>query len=115
MAKFDITGTRTLSLQDQVIRIESEIKGYHAFHIRPHVAIEMDVVAEETNQYDPNAMLVVMPDEVDHWLLDEVTRPPPRQQTVKEILGKTVGRVPKKLTDVFAEVIASGMVTHVKW
>ena len=61
----------------------------------------MNVVAEETNQYDPNVILVVMPDEVDHWLLDEVTRPPPRQQTAEEILGKTVGRVPKKLTDVF--------------
>ena len=46
--------------QTRKISIEWRIKGY-AFHIRPHLDIELIVEPEENNRYDSNAMKVMKP------------------------------------------------------
>ena len=76
------------------VKIVWSIKGYHAFHLRPHPDIPLKVIAEENNQYDPQAMTVVAPPlcEISERLHDAVTRPGDHNrsaQSVHQIAGKT--------------------------
>ena len=50
------------------------IKGYHIFKVRPHQRIPLLVLPETGNQYDKDAMKVVMPDYVPKDMLELVTR-----------------------------------------
>lgn len=84
------------------------IKGYHAFKVRPCSDISLIITPEEGNKYDPHAMLVKMPDTVPDQLLEKVTRAGDakrRPQLVKDIIGKTVGRVPANLSKVFRSLV----------
>ncbi len=89
------------------IAINSCIKGYHIFKIRPCEDVVMEVSREENNEYDEHAMLVKMPDIVADNLLQKVTRAESSRypiQRVRDILGKTVGRVPANLCRAFPEM-----------
>ncbi|XP_057309362.1 uncharacterized protein LOC130647505 [Hydractinia symbiolongicarpus] len=86
--------------------VNSSIKGYHIYHVRPHLDIAMDVRPEPENQYDPNAHCVWMPNQenIPKNLLKEVTRPEKesqKKQTAGKIAGKLVGRVPASLGSIF--------------
>ena len=91
--------------------IKSNIKGYHSFKIRPHSAIEMDVVLEEGNSYDPFAMAVKMPmlHDIHPQLHEEVTRAEKgkdKMQCMRDIAEKQVGRVPANLCKLFRNVLS---------
>ena len=80
------------------------IKGYHIFKVRPHQHIPLLVLPDTGNQYDKDAMKVVMPDHVPKDMLELMTREGDKNcspQKVKHILGKQVGRVPANLCRVF--------------
>lgn len=68
---------------------------------------------EPANPYDPNAIKVVAPD-ADQMtsLLEDFTRDHHPKQQVKEVVGQTIGRVPKGVNDVIASGIDSGWVTR---
>lgn len=99
--------------------IKSNIKGYHSFKIRPHCDIEMDVVVEEDNSYDPYAMAVNMPliQEIHPRYHDVVTREEKgkyKKQSVRDIAGKQVGRVPANLCKMFRKVLHEKDVVKIK-
>ena len=88
----------------EVVVGNSSIKGYHVFGIQPLKDIELNVMKELNNPYDSSAMLVKVPEQVDSKFLNEVTREARAnrpQQTVKDTIGKTVGRVPANLCKIF--------------
>ena len=86
------------------IAIDWAIRGYHAYRIRPHVQIRMNVVPEPTNQFDPDAFKVMMPDlnNIPVHLRNEETR---SKQCVWQIAGKIVGRVPTGLCSCFRRLV----------
>ena len=94
------------------IKIDSTIKGYHVFHVRPHVDIEMILVPEPRNRFDPNAFGVWMPNlsDIPGHLRDTETR---EGQTVRQIAGTQVGRVPANLCRVFRELLDQGLLANV--
>ena len=86
--------------------INSAIKGYHIYHVRPHRGISMVVRKEHTNSYDENAMIVEIPKKEDLPVsfLEEISRPAKGTKNcvkVKDITGKLVGRVPANLGRMF--------------
>ena len=84
---------------EEITISQSHIKGYHIFKITPHKAIKLQVLKEVNNKKDPNSILVKIPglEEIPVNLHDDITRPKKKSneknQTVKEIAGKDVGRV----------------------
>ena len=80
--------------------IIGKICGYHHFRIRPLASSSMlmELVRESTNAYDRHAVKVITPsiENIARKILNDETRPYPRRQTVRDILNKTVGRVPAK-------------------
>ena len=98
--------------------IDSNVKGYHNFRIRPHTDIGMVVEREVENTYDPYAMLVKMPEltKIPAELHNNVTRPAKGkdiEQVVKHIAGKTVGRVPANVCRLFYELLRDGDVKEI--
>lgn len=96
------------------VSVKWSIKGYHIFQRRPLHEIMMMVETEDNNPVDPSAMIVVMPDMEDiFWAYrGMVTRPSSRgrpQQTVEDIAGKVIGRVPANLCKFFRALIAEGI------
>ena len=91
------------------IKIENcFIKGYHIYHIRPHPDVAMDVRHEEDNCYDPDAHSVFMPDleKIPTSLHCAVTAPAKKgrpEQTVQQIAGEMVGRIPANLGKMLKE------------
>ena len=98
-------GTRPISVQ-------WSIKGYHAFHIRPHPLITLMVEPEYGNQFDPHAMKVSMPplDTIDPIYYDEATNMSIPHQTVRRIAGQQIGRVPANLCRAFRLLLNRGYV-----
>lgn len=89
--------------------VDSHIKGYHIFYIRPHVDIPMKVLPENGNKYDPSAMAIWMPplDAIESKLHNVVTRgerPGIPCQRVRDAVGRMVGRVPANLGKIFREI-----------
>ena len=99
---------------EEITISQSHIKRYHIFKITPHKEIELQVLNEVNNKNDPNAMLVKMLglEEIPVNLHDDITRPKKKSneknQTVKEIAEKDVGRVPANLCGVFRDLLKSG-------
>ena len=99
---------------EEITISQSHIKGYHMFKITPHKEIELQVLNEVNNKKDPNAMLVKMLglEEIPVTLHDDIARPKKKSneknQTVKEIAEKDVGRVPANLCGVFRDLLKSG-------
>ena len=91
------------------------IKGYHVFKIRPHSKIPLLVLPEDCNEFDKNAMKVVMPEQVPDEMLEVVTREGDARrapQKVKNILGRQVGRVSANLCRVFRGTLEKDMVLY---
>eukprot|EP00057_Strongylocentrotus_purpuratus_P027581 XP_011682055.1 PREDICTED: uncharacterized protein LOC105446672 [Strongylocentrotus purpuratus] len=100
-----------------VISFTSTVNGYHHFKKRPFQGSQflMQCRPEMGNKYDKAATLVVAPklDVVAPELHDKETRAAStsgrdRQQTVREICGHPVGRVPKGLSAVVRFAINNG-------
>ncbi|CAH1778670.1 unnamed protein product, partial [Owenia fusiformis] len=72
--------------------------------------IKMKVIPEPTNRFDKHACIVAMPplEEIPGNLHAKITRPK-TNQLVRDIAGKTVGRVPANLCRLFAEILDIGM------
>ncbi|XP_070549244.1 uncharacterized protein [Ptychodera flava] len=95
------------------IKVQSTISGYHYFHIRPHVDIQLVVAKEPNNKKDPKAMSVLMPtlDDIPGYLHETITREADKRnpkQIIKDIAGKQVGRVPANLCGAFRRVLDEG-------
>ena len=79
--------------------INSTIKGYHVYHIRPTKSIKMQVKKEQDNIFDQYAMVVKIPEsnQMSNDILQEISRPAKKNTLnnvlVKDIAGKLVGRV----------------------
>ena len=101
------------------LKIVSEIKGYHVFHVRPTSEIPLLIIPEDGNKFDPNAMLVKVPDMVPPSMHSIITRPAlkkgSKDQTVKDILGKTVGRVPANLCQTFRSILGRQPDCSITW
>ena len=54
--------------------VDSEIKGYHAFKIKPHCAIKMNVLPENDNNFYACAIVIKMPDLKDITRVNYMTR-----------------------------------------
>ncbi|XP_070536910.1 uncharacterized protein [Ptychodera flava] len=95
------------------ISIEWSIKGYHVFHICPHPLVEMVVLHEHNNRYDPDAMKVVMPrlEDLPEALLDTATRT--GGPTVRQLAGLQVGRVPANLCRAFKILLDRDLATKI--
>ncbi|XP_063429019.1 uncharacterized protein LOC134719709 [Mytilus trossulus] len=105
---------------ERIIKIEWSIKGYHAFRIKPHSQIELDVLPEEGNPFSQYATKVVMP------LLQEISpdlhnvstdmreENHQRGQLMKDIAGKQVGRVPANLCTAFRNMISRNTIRCIK-
>ena len=98
--------------------INSAIKGYHIYHVRPHRGISMVVRKEHTNSYDENAMIVEIPKKEDLPVsfLEEISRPAKGTKNcvkVKDIAGKLVGRVPANLGRIFRTL--DKHIIKIKW
>lgn len=85
--------------------IESNIKGYHHFKLRPHPAIGMIVEPETNNIYDPDAMIMKMPllENIPVKYHEDITKESTNgdEQRVKDIAGRSIGRVPANVCKVF--------------
>ena len=97
---------------------ESSIKGYHNFKIRPHPEIEMVVERDVTNIYDPHAMIIKMPElkKIPSSFYKAITksaRGKEKAQTVEEIAGETVGRVPANVCKLFNKLLQEGDIKEI--
>lgn len=87
--------------------IDSNIKGYHIYHIRPCTKVVMHVEPEFGNSYDPNAMLVKIPELKELLTMTE-------EETMKSKAGKIVGRVPANLGQLFRHLLSNGKVKNIE-
>ena len=97
------------------LAISATINGYHNYRIRPLVGFQiiLNCIREPNNPHDTNAVKVVVP--VMRQLRefsDLVIRENPRQ-TVEDIAGKTVGRVPAVVSATLSPNIDAKIVTRV--
>ena len=96
--------------------IIGKICGYHHFRIRPLASSSMlmELVREPTNPYDRHAVKVITPsiENISREILNDETRPYPRRQTVRDILNKTVGRVPGKYSRILSTGLESGKIVR---
>ena len=67
-------------------------------------------IRKPQNVYDRYAVKIVIPpiQELQPDILDEVPRGEPRKQLVRDIAGKTVGRVPGDISQIISEGIRTG-------
>ena len=90
--------------QMRIVKIQWSIKGYHHFHIRPPVGINLKVENEDNNPFDPYAVQVVVPRiediplELHHHVTRHENRRHPRQPTVLDIAGRSI------TTDIYEQV-----------
>ncbi|XP_063410409.1 uncharacterized protein LOC134693503 [Mytilus trossulus] len=82
----------------------STVNGYHSYHRKPLDGIRfmMNCQPEPTNRHDINAVLVKAPTDVDPNILDIETHTPPRRQTVRDLLGHTIGHVPRNICGILS-------------
>ena len=97
---------------------ESNIKGYHVYKVRPHPDIKMVVEKDIHNSYDPYAMLVTMPQLKDitselHKSITKASKGKEKEQTVEQIAGKHVGRVPANVCKLFNKLLLDGDVKEI--
>lgn len=113
---------RISSVTMSVLTVEnSEIKGYHHFQRRPIPEIGLQVLPEEQNIWDSNAMAIYMPRiaDIPKELHNYVTRTKssrhPEDQRVCDIAGMMVGRVKANLCKVLKEGLLNGDISSLKW
>lgn len=76
------------------IIVKSNIKGYHVFKIKPSLETGLFVEKENDNPYDPEAMVVKLPQEEED--------------------GKVIGRVPANLCKSFRCMMKQGYTAEIK-
>ena len=93
-----------------------KICGYHHFRVRPLASLSMlmELVRESTNAYDRHTVKVITPsiENISRETLNDETRPYPRRQTVRDILNKTVRRVPAKYSRILSTGLESGKIVR---
>ncbi|XP_070541430.1 uncharacterized protein [Ptychodera flava] len=100
------------------IKIESVVKGYHHFRIRPHTDIPLKLVAEENNEHDIHAVGVWMPHlcDIPQQFHNDITRKERGKQPAQKVLdiaGRQVGRVPANLCRMFRELLDNGTASKI--
>ena len=100
------------------VTVNSCIKGYHKYHVRPHPALPMKVNEDRGNVYDQNALKVIFPElpAIPSYLLNEVTREADNKharQTFSSDADKMVGHVPANVCGIFKQLIQDGLVTEI--
>ena len=94
--------------------IIEKICGHHHLRIRTLTSssILMELVREPTNAHDRNAVKVITPtiENISKKILNDETRPYRRRQTVRDILNKTVERVPAKYSRILSTDLESGKI-----
>ena len=90
------------------------IKGCHHFRILPLTGSRMKMlcIREPQNVYDRYAVKIAIPprQELSPDILDKETRGEPRRQLARDIAGKTVGRVPRYISQIISEGIRTGQI-----
>ena len=83
-------------MERQTIAVEWSIRGYNVYRRKPHTDINMYLMPEPDNVYDRNTFKVMMPaiHRIPSILRDLRTDD---DQTVRDIAGEIIGRVPQKL------------------
>ena len=88
------------------------IKGYHHFRNHPLVGTQMllKCIPEPNNTFNRFAVKVVAPNaqELPNDILNLTTREGINRQTVSDIAGKTIGRVPSDMTQILSEGLDNG-------
>lgn len=81
------------------------IKGYSYFRVEPSIFMPMDLIPEEDNSYDPNAVKVQMPslEQMPQTCFDQMTKD--EEQRVKSLARNVVGRVPANLCGAFRKIM----------
>ena len=87
------------------VNVEWAIKGYSHFGVIPSTLIPMDLIPEENNSYDPNAVIVKMPPlgqiaQTCYSLMNKE-----EEQRIKSLAGNVVGRVPANLCGAFRKIM----------
>ena len=102
--------------ETRIVKVIGKIVGYRHFQIRPLVRAQMllQLFREPENQYDRFAVKVVSPAiaNISQELLDVETRPHPRKQVVRDILNKTIGRVPGKYCKIISNGLQNGKIVR---
>ncbi|VDI07438.1 Hypothetical predicted protein [Mytilus galloprovincialis] len=107
------------NMNTRYVNIVWSIKGYPQFKVKLHTEIPLNVDYKEGSRFDPFAMRVMMPvlDNIPHHLHDAVTKESSvrhsRRQTVREIAGRQVGRVPANLCRAFRILNDRNLVTDI--
>ena len=106
-------GEQKLKEKRAVLVFESTVNGYHYFRIRPLVGTEMPMFLqqEENNSYDENAILVRIPSKTFFPDLNK-EKETKDGQSVADVLGKVVGRLPRNVAEVIKAAITSEEMTH---
>ncbi|VDI56325.1 Hypothetical predicted protein [Mytilus galloprovincialis] len=99
---------------EHLVKISRSIKGYHAFHIRPPINIDLNIEIENNNRYDENAVLVKIPDLVDlpEHVLDQLPEGS-NQRPLRQLAGRPVGRVPANVCKAFKQLLQTQMAKKV--
>ena len=107
---------RNYHMNNSFVVIFSKISGYHHFHKRPLTGCRMlmDLIREPENPYDRYAVRVRAPqlNAISQTLWDTETKPMPKRQTVRDVAGRWVGRVPLALTKIISSGIESQKIVH---
>ena len=90
------------------IAVEWSVKGYGVYRRMPHTDINMYLLPEQ-NIYDVNSFKVMMP-AIHRIPLGFRDLPTNDQQTVRDIAGEVIGRVPAGLNQVFRRLIANNFI-----
>ena len=87
------------------VKVEWAIKVFSHFGFTPSTLILMDLVPEENNSFDPNAVVVRMPslEQIDQTSFNLMTKE--EEQRVKNSAGNVIGRVPANLCRAFREIM----------
>ena len=101
---YSVQEGRVRSLKIMSVKIiNSTVKEYHAYHIRPTKSFKMQVEKEQDDEFDQYTMVAKIPEanQMSNDILQEISRPAKKNTLnnvlVKGIAGKLVGRVPANL------------------
>ena len=95
---------------EELMIVNSNIKGYHIFKIIPHPQIEMITEKQIGNPRDPHTMVLKLPglNEIPENFYEDIIkekRGKEKQQTVKYTTGAIIGRVPANICKLFEKLI----------
>ena len=78
---------------ERPVRLDWSVKGYHHFQVRPVPEIELLLIPEPNNPYDPYAISVFMPSlaDIPGHLIHRITREPSRRHPQAQLVHQIAG------------------------